>query len=451
MSVIKDFQPPRDAGQGQVRRRNRNRLRLIGGGAMAVVVAVVLLLLGDGSGPQLEARETPVETPAPAAAPAVPPQPAREELRGVVEAGSSITALLGDYFSAGEIHELNRKSRDVFPFTKICAGQPYRIVTIDGRFDAFIYEIDSEEELVISRPDAEVEIARREIVYDLVVENVQGVIESSLFDAVGAIGEAPELAIILADIFGWDINFILDIRSGDSFQALVQKRFRDGKPAGYGHVLAAEFVNQGESFKAFRYEDGAKKVSYYNEKGENLRKAFLKAPLSFTRISSGYSLRRMHPIKKVWKSHPAIDYVAPPGTPIKTVGDGTVTRKGYTKGNGNFIEVTHSNGYSSIYLHMSGFSGKVKRGGRVVQGQVIGYVGQTGLATGPHLCFRMRRHGQPVNPLRLKVPSAKSIGKDQLAAYRAVMEPLLAQLEDGHRQSRIAKLQQDINGMPQSN
>lgn len=447
MSLNKDFHPPRHSAQSQKRKLCGQKIIFFS--VLALIAGVSFFFISNGTTPDLEARETPVEISAPAVVPE-PPQPIREELKNTVPPGSSITALLGNYFSAQEIYQLNKLSKNVFPFTKITAGQPYRIITIDGEFDSFVYEIDSEEELVISHRDGQLALDRQDIIYDVIVENVQGVITTSLFDAVNTIGEKPELAFILADIFGWDINFILDIRVGDTFQALVQKRFRDGNSAGYGRVLAAEFVNQGESFKAFRFKDGNQKNSFYNEKGENLRKAFLKAPLSFTRISSGYSMRRMHPIRKVWKSHPAIDYVAPIGTPIKTVGDGTISRKGYTKANGNFVEITHSNGYSAIYLHMNGFARGIKKGKRVTQGQLIGYVGQTGLATGPHLCFRMRRYGKPVNPLKLKVPSAKSVSSENLAVFKAQIDPYLARLEEKKQPSQIALLPQEAEDSSQS-
>ncbi len=439
MSLNQDFQPPRHFGQAK--RRQLKGQKIVIFCSLCLIVFVTLFFLSSETTPDLEARETPIEVVSPVVTPE-PPQPVRDEFKNNVPAGSSITALLGDYFSAQEIYKLNEKSRKIFPFTKITAGQPYHIVTIDGEFDSFIYEIDSEEELIIRRKEDQLSIVRQDIIYDVIVENVQGVITTSLFDAISTIGEKPELAFILADIFGWDINFILDIRAGDTFQALVQKRFRDGESAGYGRVLAAEFINQGESFKAFRFKDGNQKYSFYNEHGENLRKAFLKAPLSFTRISSGYSLRRMHPIKKVWKSHPAIDYVAPVGTPIKTVGDGTITRKGYTKANGNFVEITHSNGYSAIYLHMNGFARGIKKGTRVTQGQLIGYVGQTGLATGPHLCFRMRRYGKPVNPLKLKVPSAKSVSSDNMVEFHLLTGPMLAKLNEKSQPSQVALLPQ---------
>lgn len=443
MLVNRDLHPPLNSG-GPFKRKAKFRQYVV----FAVLIlsaGIALLLLSSGPSPVLEARETPIAVSAPAMYPASA-QAVREEFKSTVPAGSSITALLGDYFSPQEIHELNQRSRDIFPFTKICAGQPYRIITLDGQFDSFIYEIDAEEQLVITRRDDQLEMEKQEIKYDVVVEPIRGVIKTSLFDAVNEIGERPELAYSLADIFGWDIDFILDLRVGDTFQALVEKRFRDGEPAGYGRILAAEFVNQGESFKAFRFKDGDQAVSYYNEKGENMRKAFLKAPLSFTRISSGFTMHRFHPVLKSWKAHPAIDYVAPVGTPIKTVGDGSIQRIGYSKENGNFIEVRHSNGYATIYLHMKGFARGLKKGSRVNQGQVIGYLGGTGMATGPHLCFRMRHNGQPVNPTRLKVPAAKSLSNEHLGEFHVVTAPLLARLEENRQLTHVAQLQLSARG-----
>ena len=242
----------------------------------------------------------------------------------------------------------------------------------------------------------------------------------------------------LAEIFGWDIDFILDIRQGDSFQVLVEKRFRDGEPAGYGRILAAEFTNQGETFNAVLFQDGERAPDYYSLDGRSLRKAFLKAPLSFSRISSGFSMRRYHPIAKTWRAHPAIDYAAPTGTPIKTVGDGVVSQKGYTRGNGNYVKIRHNNGYETLYLHMKGFAKGLRNGGRVKQGQVIGYVGATGLATGPHLCFRMRKHGAPVNPQKVKAPSVAPVSAENLDTFRLHAETLLAQLEED-RQVQVAQ------------
>ena len=441
MSVNQDFQPPRNSVTP--RKDKTGSYRVVAGVLVLVAISLIALFIflpgsaGNHSEKAAPAVAAAVQEPV---HPPSPPEPVREEIVNVVPSGSSITALLGDYFSAREIYSLNQQSRDVFPFTKICAGRPYKIITVDGEFDSFIYEIDDKELLVIRRDGDETTIERQEIVYDITTELIHGTIHSSLLEAVHEIGEDHRLAFILADIFAWDIDFIRDLRVGDTFRALVEKRFRDGKPAGYGKVIAAEFVNQKKVFKAVRFKDGDQPVSYYNEKGENLRKAFLKAPLAFNRISSGFTMHRFHPILKTWRAHPAIDYVAPVGTPIKTVGDGTIYRIGYSKGNGNFIEVRHSNGYATLYLHMKGFARGLHKGSRVTQGQVIGYLGGTGMATGPHLCFRMRLNGRPVNPTKLKVPAAKSVSKAHLAEFEALASPLIAQLDKSRNQPHVAKL-----------
>ena len=438
MSLNHDFQPPRKSNISPTRQKPRHRYLFFG--AVLLVVVVGFVFFQQGSSSDLQARTEPIEISTPPAK-LEPPQPVRKEFKKEVQSGETITALLGDYFSPQEILELNEQSRKVFPFTKICAGQPYRICTSDEKFDSFIYEIDDNEQLIIKKAAEETLIKREPIIYDVERELVHGVIKTSLFDAVNEIGEDPKLAISLADIFAWDIDFILDLRVGDTFQTLIEKRFREGEPAGYGRVLAAEFINRKKVYRAFRFEDEDGHASYYDADGKNVRKAFLKAPLSFTRISSGFTMKRFHPITKTWKAHPAIDYAAPRGTPIKTVGDGTIKRIGYTKGNGNFMEIRHSNGYSTLYLHMQNFARGMRKGKKVSQGQRIGYVGSTGLATGPHLCFRMRLNGAPVNPTRIKVPSSKAVAKDQMEEFREVAAPFVALFDEQLEIVRQAKVE----------
>jgi murein DD-endopeptidase MepM/ murein hydrolase activator NlpD len=359
------------------------------------------------------------------------PETVKKEKAGTIKKGDTITALLGNYLSTEQILQLVRQSKNIFSFSKLCIGQPYKIFLMNGQFNSLLYNIDRDEQLLIQQHGNEFEISRIPIDYDLTTEVINGTITSSLFDAVAKIGEEAELAINLADIFAWDIDFILDIRKGDSFRAVVEKRFLKGHPVGYGRILAAEFVNQGKSYRAILFRDESGNTNYYDPEGRNLRKGFLKAPLDFTRISSGFTMRRYHPITKTWKAHPAIDYVAPTGTPIKTVGEGTVKRIGRTRGNGNFIEILHSNGYSTLYLHMSKFAKGITKGKRVTPGQIIGYVGATGLATGPHLCFRMRKNGKPVNPNKVKMPKAPAVPSENMAEFRTLAAPLLAQLRSG--------------------
>jgi murein DD-endopeptidase MepM/ murein hydrolase activator NlpD len=358
------------------------------------------------------------------------PEIRREVLSGEIAPGDTLTALLGGYFTPQEIHQLGQESKSIFSLSRICAGQPYKICLADDEFERFEYDIDSEEQLFISRNPDGFAIERADIPYTITTATVSGVIETSLFEAVTATGENSVLAMNLADIFAWDIDFILDIRKGDSFQALIEKRFREGEPAGYGRILAAEFANRGKTFPAVLFTDGDRRPDYYSADGQSLRKAFLKAPLSFTRISSGYTMRRLHPITKTWKAHPAIDYAAPIGTPVKTVGDGTVTQKGYKKGNGYYLKIRHFGGYETMYLHLSRFAKGIRKGSRVSQGQRIAYVGSSGMSTGPHLDFRMRKNGAPVNPQRIKAPSIAPVSADNMDKFKAEATTILAKLGD---------------------
>jgi murein DD-endopeptidase MepM/ murein hydrolase activator NlpD len=353
-----------------------------------------------------------------------------EMVEARVQRGDTASSLLSLYLSPGEIHRLAELSRPVFPLSRLGAGQRYRLYLDAETLVRFEYDINSNEQLVILPAEAGFEISREPIIYEVRQELVRGSIRTNLFEAVAASGEQPELALALADIFAWDIDFIRDLRQGDDFQALIEKRSRDGEPAGYGRMLAAEFVNRGIANRAFWFEAGEKNGSYFDAEGRNIRKAFLRAPLSYSRISSGFSTRRLHPITRTWRAHPAIDYAAPPGTPIMTVGDGVITEMGYNKNNGNYMKIRHNSNYETIYLHMQGFAKGMQRNKKLTQGQVIGYVGSTGLATGPHLCFRMLKNGSPVNPQTVKIPNADPIPAALLAEFKVAISPYLALFQE---------------------
>jgi murein DD-endopeptidase MepM/ murein hydrolase activator NlpD len=239
-------------------------------------------------------------------------------------------------------------------------------------------------------------------------------------------GETPALAIRLADIFAWDIDFIRDIRVGDTFVAVVEKRSRDGQFVGYGRIEAAQFVNQGEAYHGFLFADAQGNAQYFDEQGRSLRKAFLKAPLNFTRISSGFTLNRLHPVLGYRRPHPAIAYAAPMGTPVKTVGDGVVLQRGWDKGGGNYIKIRHNGVYETVYMHLKGFAKGIANGARVRQGQVIGYVGSTGMSTGPHLDFRMKKNGTYINPRTIKSPPADPVARERMAEFMSHIQPLMA-------------------------
>ena len=356
---------------------------------------------------------------------------------GSIKPGESVTSLLGNLLNAQQLHELTVQSRKVFPLRQIAVGQPYKLSLTDNAFEKFEYDISSEEQLIISRVTDGFSVVRSPINYTVKPIVVQGTITASLFQAVVATGESEGLAMQLADIFAWDIDFFHDIQVGDSFRAVVEKRYRDGAPAGNGRVLAADFTVQGETSTAFYFKDGEKTAGYYDKEGRSLRKAFLKAPLSFSRISSGFTMRRRHPVTNQVKPHPAIDYAAPSGTPIHTVGNGTVTAAAYNRYNGKYVKVQHPDGWVTMYNHLSRFGKNIKRGTKVQQGQRIGYVGSTGLSTGPHLDFRMYKRGTPVNPLKVKSPPARPVSRAQMAAFREVVEDRMAFLQNNLAQGHI--------------
>ncbi|MCF8040237.1 MAG: peptidoglycan DD-metalloendopeptidase family protein [Desulfohalobiaceae bacterium] len=346
-----------------------------------------------------------------------------------VEAGQTVTDLLADHLSVSDIYYLGKQCNEVFSLKKIRSGNSYRLFFKEDTFSGFEYDIDASDKLCVEIEQGGFAVSKKNIEYEVTRHLVQGSIETSLFEAVGDSGEQDQLAIELADIFAWDIDFIRDIRKGDSFRLIVEKRYRKGEWAGYGDILAARFVNQGRTYQAFLFalDNGGKE--YFNAKGQSVRKSFLKAPLHFSRISSGYTMRRMHPILKRVRSHQGIDYAAPRGTPVKSVGDGTVITRAYHKGNGNYLKVRHPNSYVTMYNHLSGFAKGIRRGKRVVQGEVIGYVGSTGLSTGPHLDYRVKKHGRYVNPLKVESTPCEPVPKGEQDRFFSRIKPLLAVLE----------------------
>lgn len=368
---------------------------------------------------------------------------------GIIRSGETISSLLGQDFSPKEIHELAIEAQGVFPLAKICAGKPYRLTRQNGDFKRFSCDIDDTDRLVVVRNGDGFAVSRGPIPYTVELVSVQGTIDSSLFEAVVKIGENERLAMQLAEIFAWDIDFFQDIQQGDSFEVVLEKRFRDGKPAGDGRLLAARFTNQNQVSQAFYFKDGKRVADYYDEKGHSLRKAFLKAPLSFSRISSGFTMRRRHPITRRVKAHPAIDYAAPKGTPIHTIGDGAIVFAAFKRYNGKCVKVRHPNGWVTMYNHMSRFAKNVRPGKKVAQGQVIGYVGSTGLSTGPHLDFRMLRNGVPVNPLKVKTPPARPVSPVNMASFKMMVADRIALMETSPEQNtaRVVLPEQTLRGV----
>ena len=250
-----------------------------------------------------------------------------------------------------------------------------------------------------------------------------GVIRSSLFSATDAAGIPDSVGMQLADIFGGDVDFYRDLRRGDRFTVVYEEQHLSGTPVRSGRVLAAEFTNNGRTFRAVRYGKG-----YYTPEGKSLRKAFLRNPLEFSRVSSGFGMR-LHPIAKGWRKHEGIDYAAPIGTRVRAVGDGVVEFAGVKGGYGNVVILRHSGQYTTTYAHLSRFASGIRRGARVAQGDSIGFVGQTGWATGPHLHYEFRIAGQARNPFSVALPSALPVPAHEMALFREQAEPLVARLD----------------------
>ena len=272
-------------------------------------------------------------------------------------------------------------------------------------------------------------------------------IKHSVFAAGQRIGLDDELTQRLAQIFQWDIDFVLDIRSGDQFSLLFEDLYVDGKLVGHGKILAADFTNQGARYRAIYYEDRNGHGDYYASDGTSMRKAFLRAPVEFTRISSNYNPRRFHPIQKRIMPHRGIDYAAPYGTPVLASGDGRVVTAGRTAPNGNYIVLQHGEQFQTKYLHLSKFGRGVRAGARVRQGQVIGYVGATGWATAPHLHYEFLVNGIHKNPRTVPLPKARPVPSDERTRFAAVAQRLIAALDE-QRNTRLANVSADADVAP---
>ena len=266
----------------------------------------------------------------------------------------------------------------------------------------------------------------------------EGEIENSLFLDAPKYGLNDKLILSLAEIFGWDIDFALDIRQGDTFRVLFEENYVDGESIGYGDIVFAEFVNQGKSYQALRYTDHVGQVSYYTPDGYSLHKAFIRTPVNFTRISSKFNLSRQHPVLHTIRAHKGVDYAAPTGTPVKATSDGKITYAARKGGYGNVIEIQHANHYSTLYAHLDHFAPRVKFGTTVKQGQVIGYVGSTGLATGPHLHYEFRINGAHHNPLTVPLPKSNPILASDRPNFAAYSDRVLALL-NMHQRIILAK------------
>ncbi len=334
--------------------------------------------------------------------------------------------------SYNTVNYIDRNCRKVFDVRKIKVGNKYVFLTTRDSIPTakyWIYEIDRTNYAVFQLTDS---IAawkgEKEVITK--VEHVGVEIKSSLWNAMAEAGCDYSLILELSDIYAWTIDFF-GIQPGDSCKVIFEERYIAGDtvPFGIGNVLAAYFKNNGEGKYAFSYENNGR-MEYFDENGDNLRKAFLKAPLNYRRISSTFSEARLHPVHKIVRPHHGVDYAAPSGTPVQSIGDGTVIAKGWDKkGGGNYLKIKHNSTYTTTYMHLKGFAKGISQGCKVKQGQTIGYVGMTGTATGPHLDFRLQKNGKYIDPLKFKSPSAEPVKKENMEAFRHSVDTLIRVLK----------------------
>ncbi len=310
--------------------------------------------------------------------------------------------------------------REAFDIRKLRAGSQLTLVRSDaGTLESIEYVIDPDNKLRLSHSDGTYRAAIVDIPGIVHEALICGTLEGSLFESIERTGERPELALRIAEIFAWDLDFYTDPREGDEFCLLVEKKeYLDGQPATYRRILSAKYDNAGAIYDAYLFPDADGKPQYYSRDGRSLRAAFLRSPMKFdARVSSHFSHRRLHPVLKIFRPHLGTDYAAPVGTPVQAVGAGRVVFSSRSGGSGNLIKIKHANGFETQYLHLS--RRLVRTGQRVGQGQRIGLVGATGLATGPHLDFRVRKNGRYVNFETLRPPRATRISAEQYEAFVA--------------------------------
>ncbi len=323
--------------------------------------------------------------------------------------------------SQSDIYALDAKSKGVFDMRQIKVGYHYHAYYAPGEPDTLayvVYEKDNASYVVFSLRDSlSVQVFEKDITSE--IDYVEVEINYSLWQDIIDAGAPALLAISLADIYAWSIDFF-GLQKGDSFRAVYEKTVCDGEILDVEKVLYAEFRHGGDAYRSYWFDNGTGNY-YWNEKGESMRKAFLKAPLSYTRISSGFTYSRRHPITRKVRPHTGIDYAAPTGTEVMSIGDGVVVYKGYKRAEGNMVKIKHNSVYTSAYLHLSRYGKGLNVGDRVRQGQVIGYVGSTGYSTGPHLDFRIWKNGTPINPLKMESPPAEPLAEADMPAFKESM------------------------------
>ena len=323
-----------------------------------------------------------------------------------------------------------RDTRDIKGVHQLVAGRTMHAhTTAAGELLLLRYFPGGSEQLVMEKAAGTFKLSEQPPKLETHIQMKSGVINSSLFAAVDSAGVPDSIATQIVDILATEIDFHRDLRKGDRFTVVYDSLYGNGEPARAGRVLAVEFVNQGTPYRALYFQADNGEGGYYTPDGKSLRKAFLRSPLEFSRISSGFSSGRFHPILKTWRAHKGIDYAAPTGTGVKAAADGIVAVAGWQDGYGNVIFLEHQGSYSTVYGHLSAFAKGLKKGQHVRQGDIIGHVGSTGMATGPHLHYEFRYKGVQRDPLKVAMPTANPVSPRQIAAFYEYTKSSMARLD----------------------
>jgi murein DD-endopeptidase MepM/ murein hydrolase activator NlpD len=361
---------------------------------------------------------------------------------GKINRNESLYIILNRFgVSPQKIYEIQRQTAGLVDLNRLIPGQNYRIYSSQDIPFAFVWQYDLTEFVTIQWDDENVKVTDGHIPVDFVDQVSSGIITNSLYESVRAENASRMLGSKLAEIFGWEVDFFA-LQRGDHYKAIYQDRYANDQYIGIGDVKAAEFQHKGEIFRAYYFDNGERR-GYFDEKGNSLQKELLKAPFRYSqRVSSGFSSNRFHPILKQNRPHYGTDYAAPTGTPVIAVGDGVVIEAQRRGGNGNIVQIRHNSSYKTAYLHLNGFAPGIKRGVQVKQGDVIGYVGQSGLATGPHLCYRMYVNERPVNSQRIDLPASNSLENEYMSDFLSEVYRLDRMLDDIRLNQNLA-LQQE--------
>lgn len=378
-------------------------------------------------------HEAPSNEPiAQASVPQADPQAAPQTKTIVVASGDTLSTVFAKIgLPSSTLHAVLSSSKEAKRFSRLKVGQMLEFgLTEQGELKSLRSKLNSLETLALEKTSDGYAFKKEQIKPEVGTVYARGEIDSSLFLAAKQAGLSHNLTMDLANVFGYDIDFALDIRKGDSFEVIYEEKTVDGERVGTGNILAARFTNRGKTYSAVRYtnKDGA--TSYYNADGTSMRKAFIRTPVDFARISSRFSNGRKHPILNKIRAHKGVDYAAPHGTPIKSAGDGKVLLAGRKGGYGNTVIIQHGHRYRTLYAHMQGFAKGVRNGSAVKQGQIIGYIGTTGLSTGPHLHYEFQVDGVHVDPLGLKLPMADPIAKAEKQRFMQLSQPLMARMDE---------------------